>query len=154
MLAKFIPQDALLLRIGRNITVRGECVLWNGSKDKDGYAVLQVSGYPSRMSRAVLEAKLERPIKAGMLALHSCDNPSCVNPLHLREGTQSENIREAFAKGRKISPQQNSVKTRCPHGHPYDEVNTYWHRAKRHCRICIVAAKARYRAKVRSERVH
>lgn len=46
------------------------------------------------------------PIPQGALILHSCDNPGCVNPAHLRAGTQSENILEAFAKGRKKIPQQ------------------------------------------------
>lgn len=32
--------------------------------------------------------------------LHSCDNPLCVNPRHLREGTQQENMLEAIARGR------------------------------------------------------
>jgi len=41
-----------------------------------------------------------------MVVMHSCDNPPCVNPMHLRVGTQSENIIEAFIKGRKFTPQQ------------------------------------------------
>jgi hypothetical protein len=35
------------------------------------------------------------------MALHSCDNPVCVNPKHIRWGSGSENTSEAFAKGRK-----------------------------------------------------
>jgi hypothetical protein len=38
------------------------------------------------------------------LVLHSCDNPSCINPSHLRKGNGSENIKEAYDKGRKIQP--------------------------------------------------
>ena len=40
------------------------------------------------------------PIPDGLLVLHSCDNPSCVNPDHLRVGTQAENIQDRDAKGR------------------------------------------------------
>ena len=34
------------------------------------------------------------------LVLHSCDNPRCVNPNHLRLGTAKENTLEMFQKGR------------------------------------------------------
>ncbi len=33
-------------------------------------------------------------------ALHSCNNPPCCNPAHLRWGTQKENIRQAAQDGR------------------------------------------------------
>ena len=33
-----------------------------------------------------------------LCALHSCDNPPCCNPTHLRWGTISENTREAFER--------------------------------------------------------
>lgn len=39
-----------------------------------------------------------------LLCLHSCDNPSCVNPAHLRDGSQKENVRECTDKGRRASP--------------------------------------------------
>ena len=43
------------------------------------------------------------PIPEGMVVMHKCDNPRCVNPDHLEAGTQSQNIKDAFARGRKIN---------------------------------------------------
>lgn len=43
-------------------------------------------------------------IPVGMNVLHRCDNAGCVNPAHLFLGTQADNIKDMFAKGR-----QNSV---------------------------------------------
>ena len=34
-------------------------------------------------------------------ACHSCDTPCCVNPEHIWPGTVSENMKDAYAKGRK-----------------------------------------------------
>lgn len=37
-------------------------------------------------------------------ALHKCDNPPCVDPDHLFEGTQRDNIRDMMSKGRRGKP--------------------------------------------------
>lgn len=36
------------------------------------------------------------------VVMHMCNQPSCVNPRHLRVGTQLENIRQASAQGRMV----------------------------------------------------
>ena len=48
------------------------------------YVLMQATGY--------------RP--EGMHALHSCDNPRCINPSHLRWGTHSENMCDRNQRGR------------------------------------------------------
>lgn len=47
----------------------------------------------------------DRP--AGMVVLHSCDVRSCVEPTHLRWGTQEENNREAWDRGRQATGERH-----------------------------------------------
>jgi DNA invertase Pin-like site-specific DNA recombinase len=39
-------------------------------------------------------------IPDGMMVLHRCDNPACVNPHHLELGTAKDNIQQAARRGR------------------------------------------------------
>jgi hypothetical protein len=46
-------------------------------------------------------------IPAGAVIMHTCDNPRCVNPIHLRAGTQKDNMQDAKKKGRLVPPPIN-----------------------------------------------
>jgi len=43
-------------------------------------------------------------VPPGLWVLHSCDNPLCVNPSHLYAGTRSQNMKDAFLRGRVTIP--------------------------------------------------
>lgn len=72
------------------------CWNWKGSKTGSGYALYFRKRKKLRVSRAILGIIDDDSV----FACHRCDNPSCVNPGHLFIGTRSDNMRDAFQKGR------------------------------------------------------
>lgn len=84
-----------------------ECWRWNGASDKDGYGVFTV-----RQNRVAMTYKANRisfwffggDDPEDKLICHHCDNPWCVNPLHLFIGTYTDNARDRAKKGRSFSP--------------------------------------------------
>lgn len=40
------------------------------------------------------------PLSQGLVIMHHCDNPSCVNPKHLSQATQDANMKDCKDKGR------------------------------------------------------
>jgi len=76
------------------------CLIWPMCKDGKGYPNPLIDKKVVRGHRVSLARKLGRPIAEGMQALHTCDNPSCVNPEHLWEGTNQDNVDDRVKKGR------------------------------------------------------
>lgn len=75
------------------------CWPWRGRPDSDGYGRFQV-GRTSRLAHRVAYELLVGPIPDGLLVRHTCDNPPCVNPRHLMLGTDLDNMRDMYARGR------------------------------------------------------
>lgn len=77
-----------------------ECWPWLQSLDPDGYGNHWNGHTRTRAHREMLRAKLGRDIAPGKMCCHTCDNPKCVNPAHLWEGTCKDNLSDAAKKGR------------------------------------------------------
>lgn len=93
-------------RFFRLVDKSSNCWIWAGkSINKKGYGQIQIGGAGSkRISVHRLSYELHHgEIPSGLVVMHKCDNPSCVNPDHLELGTQSKNIKDAIDRGRKIS---------------------------------------------------
>jgi DNA-binding transcriptional regulator YiaG len=91
-------------------TGSSSCWVWLGEHDGDGYGRARVEGRRVGAHRMALEEKLGRPLASGMCACHTCDNPGCVNPAHLFEGSRADNNRDMVAKGhlRALAAHRNS----------------------------------------------
>jgi hypothetical protein len=99
---------SLEVRFWRKVEKKSEneCWTWLGSKTPKGYgSIIKDDGSKKKIGAHRASYIINKgEIPDGLYILHSCDNTSCVNPNHLRAGTQSENIKEAFDKDRKTQP--------------------------------------------------
>lgn len=77
----------------------GACLVWSGDRNSDGYGRLRIRGRTWVASRLSFAAFVG-PIAPGLLVCHRCDNPPCVHPEHLFLGTNGDNQRDRYAKGR------------------------------------------------------
>lgn len=83
---------------------RGEgCWIWTASTTGFGYGTFQVvrdGRWRTHKAHRLAYEYLVGPIPEGMALLHSCDNPVCVNPAHLRPGTRAENNQDMMDRRR------------------------------------------------------
>jgi hypothetical protein len=74
------------------------CWLWTGTMDECGYG--RVRGPIKTRAHRMSYMWNVGDIPDGRIVMHKCDTPACVNPNHLRVGTQLENIKDRVVKGR------------------------------------------------------
>jgi hypothetical protein len=96
-------KQSLLHRLLSKAQQQESCWFWTGAKNELGYGYIDVQGRQSLAHRVSYELQIG-PIPAGLLVLHECDNPSCINPTHLTVGTQSKNMRDKLKRGRANNP--------------------------------------------------
>jgi hypothetical protein len=89
-------------RFWSKVDPTGECWEWTAYRNNHGYGQFTVTKGVFYAAHNVSYALTHGPIPAGLSTCHRCDNPPCVNPDHLFLGTQSDNARDMFAKGRAI----------------------------------------------------
>jgi hypothetical protein len=90
------PEERFWSRVKKTDT----CWLWQGKGRRGdiGYGAAYYNRRCDTAHRVAWIITYDQEPKG--LLLHSCDIPLCVNPAHLREGTQKENIRDRDERGR------------------------------------------------------
>lgn len=109
----FLTEDQML-KFWWHVDRRGwnECWNWTGPTATKQYrGVMRVNGKPMYAYRISYILFVKHP-EEGMFILHKCDNPKCVNPRHLKEGTALDNVRDMDVKGRRISVRGDDKATR------------------------------------------
>lgn len=85
------------------------CWIWQGNRNQLGYGQFRVGRKGPVMTAHRVAWEIHNgPIPDGLIVMHQCDNPPCVNPDHLRVGTHKDNAQDCVAKGRR-------AKTHKPH---------------------------------------
>jgi len=122
----------------------GDCWLWPGAKNGDGYAQWGFEGKMLSLHRVTYELFVG-PFPEGTVTDHLCRVRSCCNPAHLEAVSQRTNVLRGDRSG---AGRKNREKTHCLQGHPYDEANTYiTPTGKRACRACNRVRSAAQREK-------
>ena len=78
------------------------CIEWKQGRSRAGYGVKRIGNkniYAHRLAYCEDRCLTLSAIRDHVI-MHTCDNPKCVNPNHLRLGTHADNMADKAARGR------------------------------------------------------
>lgn len=115
-------------RFWSKVDKSGDCWVWTAAVSSKGYGRFKLNGKLVSPHRLAWEWA-NGPIPDGLVVCHECDNPPCVNPAHLKLGTQSQNMLDCVSRGRNYTNESRY----CKRGHDKDALPRGDHGR---CRAC------------------
>jgi uncharacterized protein YerC len=77
----------------------GGCIVFSGYKSRDGYGQVRYNKNMELAHRASYQIAFGK-IPDGSYVCHHCDNPACINPLHIYAGSQQDNMNDKVSRRR------------------------------------------------------
>lgn len=116
------PDDAHDLMVNReefearySIEPNTGCWLWTGMMHRQGYGFLPALRKSDNKVIMTTAHRVSYRLHKGFPTLpninHTCHVPGCVNPDHIYNGTQKDNVRDIYTSGR-ANPKRNRYKPR------------------------------------------
>lgn len=135
--------DSVKERFWQCVNRRGpdECWPWTGRLNRKGYGAFGYNRRGYNASRFSLIMACGFVPDSTTHACHSCDNPACCNPSHLRWASHSENMKDAVERNRLWG---KGAKTHCHRGHPLTRETIYFDKTG-HRHGCILCAREKGR---------
>lgn len=97
------PAITRLLTLGESYPPE-VCIEWDGNTNRNGYGLAYFLGrrqLAHRLAYVIAHGIKVEDLK-GVVIRHRCDNPRCVRPEHLLPGTQADNVRDMYERGRAV----------------------------------------------------
>lgn len=92
----------ILERFFSKVNKTKDCWFWNASTDTSGYGRFWDGNKLTGAHQFSYNLNVGE-IENNLVVMHTCDNKKCVNPNHLKCGTQKENLQDMYRKGRNRS---------------------------------------------------
>lgn len=87
-------------RFWTHVSLVGACLIWTSSKNHKGYGLFRNDDQRQVPAHQWAYDHFYGDRAPGAHVLHLCDTPLCVNPKHLFQGTNQDNVDDKMAKGR------------------------------------------------------
>lgn len=137
-------------RIRNRIKIVGTCWIWQGYINKYGYGRASFRGHDGpdvwlvhRITYTVLKGAIPEGLGLDHLIEESiCTSKACCNPDHVQPLSRGANVR----KSPNTTCSIHALKTHCPKGHPYSNLDNV---GARRCRKCRAMHEANRRERLK-----